>query len=290
MYKTLKSFEFFEPTSFEEASRILSKFGQRAKLLAGGVDLIYRMRQREVEPVAVVSIQRVAGSEYISITKSELRIGALTRLRSIERGREVKENYTLLWEAIHQIDSLEVKNMGTLVGNLCVATPASDVATSLLALDGRLKSQSSGLERTIPLERFYTGVGKTTLGPGEIVTEVILPRLPHNAGTAFTNLNRTPTDISKVAVAVVLTKSGDVCNAAKIALGAVAQTVIRAKKAENMLMGQRLTEHLIENVSEAAASGAKPITDIRSTADYRRLMVKILVRRAIKTAWERALR
>ena len=289
MSRVLKPFEYFEPGTAEEAVRILFTYGEKAKVLAGGVDLIPRMRQRQIEPECVVSIQRIPGLDYIEGNGVEgLRIGALTTLRSIELSPIIKQKYMLLYEAVHQITSVQVKNMGTVVGNLCVATPASDIAPALLVLGAELKIASLASERTIPIENFFIGVNQTILQPGEIVTEVVLPSLPSGTGGAFMNLVRTASDIAKVNVAVMVTVTDNTCKEAKIALGSVAPTVMRARKAEATLKGQKLEPKIIGEAAEAAAEETKPITDIRSTAEYRKETTKVLVRRAIAKALERA--
>lgn len=287
--RPLKPFEYLEPETVGEAVQVLQTYGARAKVLAGGVDLAPGMRQRQIQPEYVVSLQKIPGLDYIEGDGQKgLRLGALTTLRSMERSPTIQKDYTLLWEAVHQIASVQVKTMGTVVGNLCVATPASDVAAALFALGAELKIASPAAERTIPIEDFFIGVNQTSLQPGEIVTEVLVPALPPTTGSAFMNLIRTAADVSKVNVAVTLTVAGNTCRDVKIALGAVAPTVVRARKAEGILKGQKLEERTIAEAAAAAAEETKPITDIRSTAEYRKEMVKVLVRRAIGKALERA--
>jgi len=287
--RPLKPFEYLEPETVGEAAQLLQRYGARAKVLAGGIDLAPSMRQRQIQPEYVVSLQRIPGLDYIEGDGQKgLRLGALTTLRSIEHSPVIQKDYTLLWEAVHQIASVQVKTMGTVVGNLCVATPASDVAAALFALGAELKIASPAAERIIPIEDFLVGAHQTSLQPGEIVTEVLVPALPPTTGSAFMNLIRTAADVSKVSVAITLAVAGNTCRDVRIALGAVAPTVVRARKAEGILKGQKLEERTIAEAAAAAAEEAKPITDIRSTAEYRKEMVRVLVRRAIRKALERA--
>lgn len=289
MSRALKSFEYFEPRTVEEVVRILFMYGGEAKVLAGGVDLVPKMRKRQIQPKCLVSIQRIPGIDYIEGDGAEgLRIGALTSLRSIELSPAIQKDYELLHEAIHQIASIQVKNMGTAVGNLCVATPASDIALPLLVLGAKLRIVGLTQERTAPIEKFFIGVGQTVLQPSEIVTEVLLPSPPAATGGAFLKLVRTATDVAKVNVAVTVTVTDGICQDIKIALGSVAPTPIRANKAEEALKGKKLDQETIAEAAETAAEETKPIDDIRSTAEYRKEVTKVLVRRAIEKASKRA--
>lgn len=289
MSRALKSFEYFEPRTVEEVVRILFMYGGEAKVLAGGVDLVPKMRKRQIQPKCLVSIQRIPGIDYIEGDGAEgLRIGALTSLRSIELSPAIQKDYELLHEAIHQIASIQVKNMGTAVGNLCVATPASDIALPLLVLGAKLRIVGLTQERNVPIEKFFIGVGQTVLQPSEIVTEVLLPSPPAATGGAFLKLVRTATDVAKVNVAVTVTVTDGICQDIKIALGSVAPTPIRANKAEEALKGKKLDQETIAEAAETAAEETKPIDDIRSTAEYRKEVTKVLVRRAIEKASKRA--
>jgi carbon-monoxide dehydrogenase medium subunit len=288
MTRPLKPFDYFEPTTIKEAVQLLSKYGTKAKVLAGGVDLVARMRRRQVQPQYVVSILRIPRLDYIRSDKKGLRFGALTTIRSIELSPIVKKDYAVLYEAASQIVSVQVKTMGTAVGNLCVATPASDIAAALYALGARLRIAGPVSERVIPIEDFFVGVNQTVLKLGEIVTEVIVPSPAPQTGGAFFKLVRTASDIAKVNVAVSLTVRGNTCSDARIALGSVAPTVFRTTRAEKALNGQRLEPKVVEKAAQLAAQEAKPITDLRSTVDYRREMVRVLVRRAVEKAMTRA--
>ncbi len=285
--QALKPFEYFEPATVQEAARIALKYGDKATVFAGGVDLVPRMRLRKLRPEYLVILQSIPGLDYVESDGKGLRIGALTTLRSIELSPAVKKDYPVLYEAVHGIASTQVKAMSTAVGNLCVATPASDVAPPLSVLGAELKIASTGAEKVIPIEDLFIGVNKTALQPGEIITEILVPRPAAGTGGAFLKLMRTAADIAKVNVAVMLTVSGGTCKEAKVALGSVAPTLIRAGKAEGILKGAKLDREVIEAAAKAAAEEAKPITDVRSTAEYRKEATGVLVRRAIDKAIER---
>ena len=289
MYRVLRPFEFFEPTSLDEAIRLLNIYGDRAKVMAGGVDLVLKMRLRQLMPQYVVSLQKLPGLDYIDAGKGAgLRFGALVTLRSIELSPIVQKEWILLYEAIHQISSVQVKTMGTVIGNLCVATPASDVAPALIALAAEIKVTGADSDKVIPVEHFFVAAGKTILEPHEIITEIAVSSLPAGTGGAFVKLAKTAADIAKVNAAVTVTVADERCKEARIALGSVAPTPIRATEAEEILQGQKLSEKTIARAAEAAAESVTPITDVRSTAIYRKEMVKVLVKDALEKAVARA--
>ena len=289
MHQTLRPFDLFEPETHEEAAQILSSYGVKAKVLAGGIDLLSKMSRWQIKPEYVVSIRKISGLDYIeSNGGSRLSIGALTTLRSVELSSTIQKNWTILYEVSHQIASIQVKTMGTVVGNLCVATPASDIAPVLFVLGAELKIAGPASEKTVPIEDFFIGVDQTILQPDEIVTEISVPRLPVRTGGAFLKLAHTAACIAKINVAATVTVANGTCKEAKIALGAVAPTIMRARKAEETLKGKKLEQKIIREAAEIAAEEAKPITDLRSTAEYRKEMVAVLVRRAAEKALERA--
>ena len=286
MHRVLQPFEFFEPTTVEEVVELVD--GKKSMVLAGGVDLILKMRRRFLLPEKVVSLQKVPGLDYVKGNGSGLKFGALTTLRQIEQAQVVKEKFPLLNEAISKIVSVQTKTMGTAVGNLCAATPASDVAPPLYVMGAQIKITGKTSKRELPIEDFFVAVGQTALKPHEIVTEIIIPGLSSGTGTAFLKLSKTAEDIAKVNVAVMVTLADGKCSDAKIALGSVAPTPIRAGKAEEVMKGEEMDKGAIDEASEAAAEAASPISDVRSTAEYRKEMVRVLVKDALEMAIARA--
>jgi aerobic carbon-monoxide dehydrogenase medium subunit len=286
--RILRPFEYYEPESIGEATQILSTQRERGKPLAGGLDLVPRMRRRLLMPECVVSLQRISGLDYIKGNGNGLKFGPLTSIRSIELSPLVQKDYLALYEATHQIASVQVKTTGTAVGNLCVATPASDIAVALFALGARLRIAGVSSDRVISIEDFFLDVGKTSLHPDEIVVEVLVPPSSPGRGQAFLKMVRTAADIAKVNVAVCLEVSDGICQDIRIALGSVAPTVIRAKNAEGILKEREIDQTVIERAGEAAAEETRTITDIRSTAEYRKTMSCVLVKRAITKALEEA--
>jgi aerobic carbon-monoxide dehydrogenase medium subunit len=286
---TLKSFEYFEPATIREASTLLHEHGGGAKPMAGGVDLIPRMRTGDVKVTHLINLQRIIAADYVRFDPAEgLAFGALASLRSLETSAALQAAYPALHEAVHQITSMQTKFMGTAVGNICVATPASDIVPALAALDACLVVVGPGGERSIPVTDFYPGYHQTALLPGELVAGVKVPANPERFGTAFMNLVRTHADVAKVTVTAGLGLLDGVCREARIAVGAVAPTMFRAHSAEAVLAGRELSHDLIARAAQTAAQEATPITDLRSTAEYRREMVRVLVGRVLEKAAERA--
>lgn len=280
--RTLKPFDYFEPVTVKEAVNLLFKFGKRAQILAGGIDLIPRMRQGKIQADYVINIQNIQDLAYIrKIGNRGLKFGAMSKLHDLELSRDIQETYPVLYKAIHQIASVQTKCMGTAVGNLCVATPASDVATALMSLDAELEIVGSESKRVEPIKNFYLGYLKTSLKKGEIVTGVSLPAPVAGSGTAYFNLVRTKADIAKVSVGIVLMMENGTCRDSRISLGAVAPTVFRAAKAEAALKGQKLNPDIIDKTAAIAAGETKPVTDVRSTDEYRKQVTQVLVRRAL---------
>ena len=281
----MRAFEYFEPKTVGEATKYLFDHGETARILAGGVDLVPRMRKGELKTDYVVNIQRIEGLDSIDCDSATgLRFGAAATLRALEISEWVRKGYPALYQAIHQIASVQAKYMGTAVGNLCVGTPASDVATALYAHGASLSISGPDGDRIEPIQEFCTDYRCTSLRRGEMVTGVFVPPMKKGEACGFANLVRTHADIAKLIVAVSIATEKDVCQEARIAIGAAATTVFRASKAEKILIGRTLTPQAIEEAAEAASGETRPISDLRSSAEYRKEMTRVLVRRAIEKA------
>jgi carbon-monoxide dehydrogenase medium subunit len=285
----LPPFEYYEPADTAEVSGILAEHGEAARVLAGGADLLPRMRAGSVKAGHVVNIQRVPGLDYMRPAEDGgIEFGAMASLHALETWSDLVSGYPAIYDAMHQITSVQTKCMGTAVGNLCVATPASDVAPALAAHDARVVVSGPEGSRTVPMADFYPAYGCTALGRGEFVTGVEVPAVPAGHGAGFFNLVRTHADIAKVTVTAAVVLKDGICTRARIALGSVAPTMIRAHNAEALLEGKLFTDELAAQAAAAAAAEAKPITDLRSTEEYRREMVRVLVGRALHKAADRA--
>jgi len=282
-----QEFEYLEPKTIEEAILQLNTYGDKAKVIAGGTDLIVQMKMDMVHPEYLINIARIPALRYLIHDKG-LRIGALTPFQELQKWILIREKYTALFEAAQSVSRTQIKNMGTVGGNLCNASPAADSAPPLLVLGGRLKLVGGGPGRVVPLEDFYVGPGKTVLSSKELLIEVQLPESKDGTGSAFLKVVRVAADPAKLNVAVAIEREKDVCKDCRIALGSVAPKPFRTIEAEDILKGKRLTMDLIEKTSQRASEEIQPITDIRSTVEYRREVTKVIVRDAIKLAWGRA--
>lgn len=289
MHRTLRPFELLEPDSVAEAVRHLGAHEGGARVLAGGIDLIAKMRRWELAPECLVSIRRIPNLDRLAVNgEGELEIGPLVSLRALELSEAVRQGRPVLHEAARQIASVQVKNMGTVVGNLCVATPASDIAVALYVLDARLILAGPDGERSVPIEEFFVPVATSVLRTDEIVTGVTVPPLSAGGATAFGKLAHTKACIAKVNVAVQVALEDGLCSKVRIALGAVGPTFIRARQAEAALAGRAPTSKLIVETGETATRESEPQSDLRASAGYRRRMVGVLVARALAEAVQSA--
>ena len=282
-----QEFEYLEPKTIEEAIAHLATYGDKARVIAGGTDLIVRMKMEMSHPEYLVNIARIPSLRYL-IHEKGLRIGALTPFQELEKSALIRGKYVALFEAARSVSCVQIKNMGTVGGNLCHGSPAADCAPPLLVFNAKAKLRGEGTERVIPLEHFHTGPGRTVLLPQELLIEVQLPQVADGTGSAFLKVSRVAADLAKLNVAVALEREKDVCRDCRIALGSVAPKPFRTAEAEGILKGKKLAEDLIEKASQRASEEIEPITDIRSTLQYRREVSRVLVRDAIKLAWKRA--
>ncbi|MBU2497614.1 MAG: xanthine dehydrogenase family protein subunit M [Proteobacteria bacterium] len=279
-------FEYLEPMTIEEAVSLLSRYGGDATPIAGGTDLMLKMRTEVISPKVLVDIGSIRELDYIEYNNSGgLAIGALTTIRSLENSSDLQRTFPVISMAARQLGSVAIRNVATIGGNICNAAPSAETAPGLIALAATCKITGPGNERTVSLEDFLVGPGMTILREGELLKEIQVPPLdPHARGVYLKHSPRGTIDLALVGVAVVATLDSDdgIFQDIKIALGAVAPTPIRAHRAEETLKGNRITEALINETAEIAASEAHPISDVRASAEYRAEMVKVFTRRALK--------
>jgi carbon-monoxide dehydrogenase medium subunit len=287
----VRRFELLDPNSVEEACLLLSKHGEGAKVLAGGIALVKLMKKRLIHPSYLVNIKGIKELRFIREDKEALKIGALTTLREVETSPIVRDRLRAVTEMVHTIGSVQIRNVGTLAGNLCFADPASDPAPLLIALGTRLRIVGPGGARILPLEEFFTDFYETTLSADEIVEEIQIPFLGKGSGVTYLkHTMRVAFDLAVVGVAVRLdvnAKDG-ICLNSKIVLGGVASTPVRVKKAEELLKGKIISDTLITKVAMGASTEVDPIQDVRASAEYRREMIEVFVEHGIQKALERA--
>jgi len=283
------SFEYHEPTSVADAVELGARFGDAGHFLAGGTDLIIQMRRGRVAPRHVLSLHRVAGLDRIEVD-GVVRLGALATYRSIEQSPHLQGALRALVESAEVVGGHQIRNVATVGGNIVNASPAADVVPVLLALDARVTCLGPGGARTLPLDGFLTGPGQTARQPGELLTSIGFDRLGPHSATAFLKAGRRKAmEIAVVCVAVRLTLDAAHarCQEARIALGAVAPTTMRARGAERALEGQPLTDEVLRRAGRLAAGECAPIDDVRASARYRRLLVETLVPRALRRSVDR---
>ncbi|MDY5349141.1 MAG: xanthine dehydrogenase family protein subunit M [Candidatus Ventricola sp.] len=284
----LPNFEYMVPKTIGEACNLLLELGKGAKVFAGATDIIPPMRDKAFTVDYLIDLKHIPGMKYIEYDETEgLKIGALTTLREIETSPLVKEKNPAVAHAAKVVASTQIRAKGTMAGNLCNASPSADTPPILLAQNAKVLVQGPNKDRYIMMDDFFVGFKKTALEPGEIVTGFVIPPLKEGESAAYIkHAVRKAMDLAIIGVAVKLTMDGDVCKDARIALGAVAPTTMRARNAEKALIGKKLTDDVIVEASLAARDECSPISDIRASAEYRRDMIRVFTKRAIKQALE----
>jgi carbon-monoxide dehydrogenase medium subunit len=285
--KRTEPFDFYQPATLAEASRLLKDKGSGGRFLAGGTDLVIAMKEKGLLPKYIVDLKRVPGLAGIRENgDGTITIGALTTMFAIETSPLIKEKYPFLSQSAAEVGSIQIRNRATIGGNMANATPSADVAPGLIALNATAKIVSADRERTVTMEEFFRGPGQTVMNADEILTEIMIPKTsPQLVGEYIKFSPRDMMDLAYIGVAVAYTFGKDKkCSGVRIVLGAVAPTPIRAKKSEALLEGKILTEGLAAQVGDEAARESKPISDVRSSADYRRAMVGVMTKRALLNA------
>jgi carbon-monoxide dehydrogenase medium subunit len=309
----MKTFDYFKPKTFDEALGLLSKYGEKAKLIAGGTDVIVMIKQKAMAPEVLISLQGIPGLDRMSYNGS-LTIGPMVTHRAIEKSEVIRNNFSALADAVDDLGSIQIRNVATIGGNICTAAPSADTATPLLVLGTQVKIKSVKEERTVPIEEFFKGPGKTVLKTGEMVQELWVPKPLPNTGSAYHKLQRRlALDLPILGVSVLLSLDKDkvtcsdllctaspistilhkmeedeiVCKDVRIALGVAAPTPMRAWKAEALLRGKKLSDELLEEAAHTASQEAQPRDSLRGEAWYRKDMVRVLVKRMAMKSIER---
>jgi carbon-monoxide dehydrogenase medium subunit len=285
----VNTFDYYEPETVAAAVALLAQHDGRAKVLAGGTDLLVQMKIERIAPQAVISLNHIPALDRMETDGTSLHIGARTTIRAIEQSPRVQADYRALAEACANFSSTQVQTMGTIGGNLGNASPAADSAPSLLAFGATLVLAGPQGERKLALADFFIGPGKSALQVGEIITGVELPQPKPGTGSAFAKVSRVTNDIAKANCAALLVRGAeDRILDCRLAFGSVAPTPIRSHRAESLLIGQVWSEALADVAASAAAAEVTPIDDVRSTAAYRREVVRVMVSDGLRLAWERA--
>jgi aerobic carbon-monoxide dehydrogenase medium subunit len=286
----VRRFELVLPESIDDCLRALAQKGADTKVLAGGTDLLPQLKNGLLKPARVIDLSGISRLRALEPANGRgLRVGAAVTARTLELDATVRGRYRSLAESGALVGSVQVRNLATLGGNLCNAAPSADMAPPLLALDAEAVIVGPKGERRVPIATFFTGVRRTVLAPDELLLELMVPDPGLQSGGNY--LRHTPRrelDIAVVGVASQLTLANGVCTKARIALAAVAPVPLRATTAEQSLEGQAVTAERIARAADLAVDVARPISDQRGSAEFRRHLVRVLTRRTLTTALERA--
>ncbi|OGP64715.1 MAG: hypothetical protein A2169_01935 [Deltaproteobacteria bacterium RBG_13_47_9] len=283
----INDFEYFAPKTLKEALTLLDQYREECKIIAGGQSLLIMMRQGLIKPNYLIDIHGISELNYIKTDfKKGLRVGALTTHRAIEKSPAIKKSFSVLAEMENRLASIQTRNWGSIGGNLCHGDPAGDPAPLLIALNATLTIAGIHGERNMLVEDFFLDYFETVLEHGELLSEIQVPTIPPNTGVAYTKFNVIESDMATVGVAVsiTLTSKGGHCEDLRIALANSAPKPMRAKKAEELLRGKKITDDLLKEAGEVASTEADPISDIHASTEYRQELLKVLVRRVGKEA------
>jgi carbon-monoxide dehydrogenase medium subunit len=287
----MKNFEYFAPQNVKEACALLSKYPEEAKVIAGGQSLLIILKQGLISPAFLIDIKGIKDLDYIRYDdKDGLRIGALTTHRTLETSSVVRRKFFMLAEMEHRLASIQIRNWGTLGGNLCHGDPASDLAPPLIAVGAGVKLIGPVGERVVKVEEFFKDYYETVLSSDEILTEIHIPVSPQGGGI-YLKMGIRETDMALAGVATFLVldkKSHTICEDIRIVMGSVGSTPLRSIQAEEALKGQKIEDRLIGKAAQIASEDSQPISDIHASEEYKREMVKVLVKRGVEEAMTRA--
>ena len=281
-------FDYYSPSTVEEAVLLLEKHGYDAKILAGGQSLIPAMRFRLALPEVLIDINGIEGLAYLTESNGHLAIGSMTREADLEESDLVQSSYQMLADATRVIADPLVRNRATVGGNLAHSDPANDHPAVMLAYGANIIAQGPDGSRTIAADDFFVDLFENAMADNEILTEIRIPRPGDNSGEAYLKMERKVGDYAISAVAVQLTLDGDKCTAARIALTNVNPVPMRATNAEAALIGQAISAESLEAAGQAAAAECDPSADLRGSVAYKRDLTRVLTKRAIQKAVQRA--
>ncbi len=284
----IQEFDYHRPGSLAEAFELLAEYGDTAKVIAGGTDVVPQLKYEKIAPNHLVTLMKIAGLSDINEDNGGLSIGPCARLRDVKEACARHPECAALHDALRSIGKVQVMNMGTLGGNLCTASPAADSLPALLVLNGRVTLENQSGKRTLDLAEFITGPYSAAMTANEIMTEIHIPSAQNHQGSAFIKIARVAADISKLSCAVALQRKADRCVACRIALGAVAPVPMRIKGAEELVSDKQMDATLLDKAAAVVSAEIRPISDVRSTETYRRQVAAVIFKDAFSKAWERA--
>ena len=287
----MNTFEYLKPTSISEAISLHQSYGERAQYIAGGTDVMVKIKEGKISPQHVISLKHLQGLDQIVHEKGELTIGAMVTHRMLELSPIIRKEFPILIDAVENIGSVQIRNVATVGGNIVNAVPSADSAVPLITLGAEVRLLGPEGKRAMALEDFFIGPGKTLLKGGEILLELVIPKLPPHTGAAYwKHTRRAAMELPILGVAVLVGLEDDMqtCTEARIGLGVVAPTPMRAKNAETILKGKKVDDEILKKAGKAAAQECKARDSIRGKAWYRRDMVEVFVQRMARIAMKRA--
>jgi carbon-monoxide dehydrogenase medium subunit len=287
----VKNFDYLEPTTVAEACALLKRHGSEAKVFAGGAHVTILMKQGLYQPKALVNIKKIPELRGIKFDAAEgLVIGALVTHRELETSALIKDKLPVLCEAEREVANIRVRNMGTVGGNLASGEPLTDLSQIFIALDGKLRISGPNGQRNLPVEELFIDFYTTSLAEDEIITQVVIPPLPPKSGIEYIRFSSSSVvDKPSAGVAVRLTLDQESAQVARIVLGCVGPTPVRARQAEVLVIGKKLTAEVVAEACALASQECSPTSDLRGSEQYKRAIVGTLVRRALTAAYDKAL-
>jgi CO/xanthine dehydrogenase FAD-binding subunit len=282
------SFDYYKPKTLAEALSLLAQFGEAAKPLAGGQSLVPMMNMRLARPAQLIDLNGLRELDYLQVENGELRIGAMTRQRALERSNIVAESWPLLREAIRYVGHVQIRNRGTVGGSLVHAYPSAELPVAMTALEALMVLRGSHAERTVPASEFFVDAMTTALKTAELLVEIRVPQVPPRTGWSFQEVSRRHGDFALMGVAGLLTLRGD-RTVERARLVFCGPTPHRAAKIEQQLAGKLPETGLFRDAAILAAAELEPDSDIHASGEYRKEVAKVLARRALEQAAARAL-
>ncbi len=284
-------FEYLKPKSIDEAISLHQSHGERGKYIAGGTDVMVKIKEGKLSPQYLISLRHLPGLGRIAYKDGELRIGTLVTHRMLELSPIIRKDFPILTDAVENIGSVQIRNVATIGGNIVNAVPSADGAIPLITLGAQVRMRGPKGERSMALEDIFIGPGQTLLEAGEILLEFVVPKLPPHTGGAYCkHTRRAAMELPILGVAARISLADDMksCTEARIGLGVLAPTPMRAKNAEAVLKGKKVDDRILKKAGKVAAEECKARDSVRGEAWYRRAMVELLVPRMARVAMERA--
>jgi len=279
----MKKFDYYQPQSLKDAFNLMEKADGHAMYVAGGTDLIVRIKQKVILPDALISLRSIESLKGLN-ANGGIVMGSMTLFRDIERDSTLGREWPALVQAVSVLANPQIRNVATVGGNISNAAPSADCAPPLLVMDAVLTVEGPGGERQVPIEEFFVGPGKTCMDPAEILSHIRLPEMEKGTGMAFLKVGRVSQDIAIANMAALVVMEGKTCRKCRVAAGAVAPIPLRLRQVEALLEGRKVDKELLEEAGRIAGREVRPITDVRSTEEYRRHISEVLAKKAIQQA------